>query len=88
MPENFVNKSWEDIYFDIKRKLKAAKPNYIFLDEVQNISLFEKLIDVMIDFVIKMLENMINGVINPTICVAEQAVSGILAKLMSLIEED
>ena len=49
--------------------------------------IFEKLIDVMIDFAIKMLENMINGVINPTICAAEQAVSGILAKLMSLIEE-
>ena len=49
--------------------------------------IFEKLIDVMIDFVIKMLENMINGVINPTICAAEQAVSGILAKLMSLIEK-
>ena len=49
--------------------------------------IFEKLIDAIIDFVIKMLENMINGVINPTICAAEQAVSGILAKLMSLIEE-
>lgn len=49
--------------------------------------IFEKLIDVMVDFVIKMLENMINGVINPTTCAAEQAVSGILAKLMSLIEE-
>ena len=49
--------------------------------------IFEKLIDVMIDFAIKMLENMINGIINPTICAAEQAVSGILAKLMSLIEE-
>lgn len=49
--------------------------------------IFEKLIDVMIDFAIKMLENMINGVINPTTCAAEQAVSGILAKLMSLIEE-
>ena len=50
--------------------------------------IFEKLIDVMIDFVIKMLENMINGVINPSICAAEQAVSGILAKLMSLIEKE
>jgi len=45
LPENFVNKSWEDIYFDIKRKLKTDKPNYIFLDEVQNIPLFEKLVD-------------------------------------------
>ena len=49
--------------------------------------IFEDLIDEMIEFVIKMLENMINGVINPSICAAEQAVSGILAKLMSRIEE-
>lgn len=45
LPENFVNKNWDDIYFDIKKKLQADKPNYIFLDEVQNIPLFEKLVD-------------------------------------------
>lgn len=45
LPENFVNKSWDDIYFDIKKKLQTDKPNYIFLDEVQNIPLFEKLVD-------------------------------------------
>jgi predicted AAA+ superfamily ATPase len=45
LPENFVNKNWDDIYFDIKKKLQVDKPNYVFLDEVQNISLFEKLVD-------------------------------------------
>lgn len=45
LPENFVNKNWDDIYFDIKEKLQANKPNYVFLDEVQNILLFEKLVD-------------------------------------------
>jgi len=45
LPENFVNKNWDDIYFDIKKKLKTDKPNYIFLDEVQNIPQFEKLVD-------------------------------------------
>lgn len=45
LPENFVGKNWEDIYFDIKKKLQTDKPNYVFLDEVQNISLFEKLVD-------------------------------------------
>lgn len=45
LPENFVNKNWDDIYFDIKKKLQTDKPNYIFLDEVQNILQFEKLVD-------------------------------------------
>ncbi len=45
LPENFVGKNWDDIYFDIKKKLHAGKRNYIFLDEVQNIPLFEKLVD-------------------------------------------
>lgn len=45
LPENFVGKNWDDIYFEIKKKLQANKPNYIFLDEVQNIPLFEKLVD-------------------------------------------
>ncbi|MDP8162654.1 AAA family ATPase [Pasteurella skyensis] len=45
LPENFVGKSWDDIYFDIKKKLQADKRNYIFLDEVQNIPSFEKLVD-------------------------------------------
>lgn len=45
LPENFIDKNWDDLYFEIKEKLKADKPNYIFLDEVQNIPLFEKLVD-------------------------------------------
>lgn len=45
LPENFVGKNWDDIYFDIKKKLQKDKPNYVFLDEVQNIPLFEKLVD-------------------------------------------
>lgn len=45
LPVNFVNKNWDDIYFDIKKKLQTDKPNYIFLDEVQNILQFEKLVD-------------------------------------------
>lgn len=45
LPENYFNKTWDDIYFEIKKKLQTDKPNYIFLDEVQNIPLFEKLVD-------------------------------------------
>lgn len=45
LPENFVNKNWDDLYFDIKKKIQTDKQNYVFLDEVQNIPLFEKLVD-------------------------------------------
>ena len=45
LPENFLNKTWETIYFDIKSKLKEGKNNYVFLDEIQNILDFEKLVD-------------------------------------------
>lgn len=45
LPENYLNKSWSDIYFEIKKKCQPDKRNYIFLDEVQNIPLFEKLVD-------------------------------------------
>jgi predicted AAA+ superfamily ATPase len=45
LPENFVNKNWDDIYFEIKEKLSNDQSNYIFLDEVQNIPQFEKLVD-------------------------------------------
>ncbi|PKL80703.1 MAG: ATPase [Ignavibacteriae bacterium HGW-Ignavibacteriae-4] len=45
LPENYLDKTWSDIYFEIKNKLKSDKPNYIFLDEVQNIASFEKLVD-------------------------------------------
>lgn len=45
LPENYLNKNWDDIYFEIKNKLQVDKANYIFLDEVQNIPQFEKLVD-------------------------------------------
>ncbi len=45
LPENFLNKSWDKLYFEIKEKLQPEKMNYIFLDEIQNILDFEKLVD-------------------------------------------
>ncbi len=45
LPENFLNKSWTDLYFEIKNKLQQDCNNYLFLDEVQNIPFFEKLVD-------------------------------------------
>jgi len=45
LPENYLNKTWEMLYFEIKSKLQINKPNYIFLDEIQNIVDFEKLVD-------------------------------------------
>ena len=45
LPENYLNKTWSDIYFEIKKKMQANKTNYVFLDEVQNIPFFEKLVD-------------------------------------------
>jgi predicted AAA+ superfamily ATPase len=45
LPENFLNKSWDTLYFEIKQKLQTDKRNYIFLDEIQSIVDFEKLVD-------------------------------------------
>lgn len=45
LPENYLNKNWDDLYFEIKKKLQPNKHNYIFLDEIQNIPQFEKLVD-------------------------------------------
>ena len=45
LPENYLNKTWDEIYFDIKKKFQLDKINYVFLDEVQNIPFFEKLVD-------------------------------------------
>jgi predicted AAA+ superfamily ATPase len=45
LPENYLNKTWDVIYFEIKKKMQPNKINYVFLDEVQNIPLFEKLVD-------------------------------------------
>ncbi len=45
LPENYLNKSWDTLYFEIKEKLHPGRPNYVFLDEIQNIKGFEKLVD-------------------------------------------
>jgi uncharacterized protein len=45
LPENFLNKTWDTLYFEIKGKLQIDKKNYIFLDEIQNVVDFEKLVD-------------------------------------------
>lgn len=45
LPENYVHKTWSDIYFEIKNKFLIDEINYVFLDEVQNIPFFEKLVD-------------------------------------------
>ena len=45
LPENYLDKTWSDIYFDIKKKFESDKINYVFLDEVQNIPFFEKLVN-------------------------------------------
>jgi predicted AAA+ superfamily ATPase len=45
LPENYTGKNWETIYFDIKSKMQSDKPNYIFLDEIQNIPEFERMVD-------------------------------------------
>ena len=44
LPENYLDKKWSDIYFEIKQKFQSGKINYVFLDEVQNIPDFEKLV--------------------------------------------
>ena len=45
LPENYLNKTWSDIYFEIKSKIQDDKMHYVFFDEVQNIPDFEKLVD-------------------------------------------
>ena len=45
LPENYLNKTWDTLYFEIKSKMIENKKNYIFLDEIQNIPDFEKLVD-------------------------------------------
>ena len=30
LPENYLNKTWDDIYFKIKKKMQLNKTNYIF----------------------------------------------------------
>ncbi|MDR0788648.1 MAG: ATP-binding protein [Bifidobacteriaceae bacterium] len=44
---NFLNKDWTEIYDYIIQKCNPKVNNYIFLDEVQNIKNFERLLDAL-----------------------------------------
>jgi|688.fasta_scaffold03301_35 hypothetical protein len=47
---------------------------------------FEKLLPILIDFIINMLTNMVGKAINAPLCAVEQAVGSILAKLIDAID--
>ena len=40
-----AEKSWKEVYDFIERMLKPNRTNYVFLDEVQNVNQFEKLLE-------------------------------------------
>ncbi|GHT17630.1 ATPase [Bacteroidia bacterium] len=44
-PENADFEHWKDFYFHIKNALSTQRMNYIFLDEIQMLDNFERLID-------------------------------------------
>ncbi|MDR1161112.1 MAG: ATP-binding protein [Tannerellaceae bacterium] len=44
-PENTLFEHWRDFYFHIKESLSAEGMNYIFLDEIQMLDKFERLLD-------------------------------------------
>ncbi|MDR1342605.1 MAG: ATP-binding protein [Prevotellaceae bacterium] len=44
-PENTALEHWRDFYFHIKNSLSAEGMNYIFLDEIQMLDNFERLLD-------------------------------------------
>lgn len=44
-PDDVISEDWNELYNHINNKLLKNKMNYIFLDEVQIISHFEKLVD-------------------------------------------
>ena len=44
LPENYLGKTWSDIYFEVKPGIRAGETSYIFFDEIQNIPDFEKLV--------------------------------------------
>ncbi len=48
--------------------------------------LFEKIIGMILDFLMNMLKNLIGQVVNGPVCAAEQFIDGILAKVFDLIE--
>lgn len=44
-PENTVFEHWRDFYFHIKNTISSEGMNYIFLDEIQMLNNFERLLD-------------------------------------------
>ena len=44
-PKNSIYNNWRDLYDVIEQKLQQDKINYIFLDEIQVIDQFEKIVD-------------------------------------------
>lgn len=44
-PECCYDRSWKEIYDEINGKLVGGRKNYVFLDEVQNVDGFERLLD-------------------------------------------
>lgn len=48
--------------------------------------IFENLIDEILDFIFRMLENLLGRIVNGPACAAEQFISGLMAKVMELVE--
>jgi predicted AAA+ superfamily ATPase len=44
-PKDYAGKNWQDIYYEIDDKIVKGRKNYIFIDEVQNVAEFERLVD-------------------------------------------
>jgi predicted AAA+ superfamily ATPase len=47
LPEfrSLAEKNWKEIYDNIKKKLRKNVTNYVFIDEIQNVPEFEKLLE-------------------------------------------
>ena len=45
LPDETIPSDWQELFVHLKNSMVKGKTNYIFLDEVQNIRHFEKLID-------------------------------------------
>lgn len=53
------DKDYKQVYYEIKSKLLDEKMNYLFLDEIQNLKSFEKMVDSL--FLIKNIDIYITG---------------------------
>lgn len=63
----------------------AQKATKTLLEQIYCI--FEKLIDEIIGFIIRMLDTLLGRIVNGPACAAEQFISGLMAKIMDLIEK-